>query len=267
MRESSLERFAAGVGRRLREALAGLGSIAWLVYQTLLRAGNLRHEQFGVVSGVVRLQVRFTALDALPLAGFTALLLGGITLLQVYGSWAELGAETFLSKLLAHLVIRELGPLLVGVIVISRSGTAIATEMATMKLNGEVDTLFATGVNPLSYLLVPRILGGMISVFCLIVFFDTVALLGGFLLAYTFMPISFHAFMTALNGAIHYQELWITLCKSLAFGAAIPLLCMHAGLRVERSTTEIPQAVTRAAVASLVTLFVSGAFLSAVFYV
>jgi phospholipid/cholesterol/gamma-HCH transport system permease protein len=259
-------RFAAATGRGIRVTLARLGSVAWLVSQTVAGALRLRPEQARVLTGVVKLQVRFTALDALPLAGFTALLLGGITLLQVYGSWSGLGAETYLSGLLAQLVIRELGPLLVGVIVISRSGTAIATEMATMRLGGEVDTLYALGVNPFQYLMLPRILGGVISVFCLIVWFDTVALLGGFLLAYLLMPLSLKAFLTALGEAIAYRELFITFAKALVFGAAIPLLCMNAGLRVRRSTTEIPQAVTRAAVACLITLFIAGALLSAVCY-
>lgn len=256
----------ARTGGRVRRALGSLGSLAWLVGQLLRHTLRLRLDQLGVVWQVTRLQIRFTALDALPLALLTALLLGGITLLQVYGSWSSLGAEAFFSRLLAKLVVRELGPLLVGILVLSRSGTAIAAEMATMKLGGEIDTLVVLGVNPYAFLLAPRILGGMVSLLGLLVCFDAVALLGGFSLAALLQSVSLRGFLDALNASIEMRELWITLAKGLAFGALIPLLSMAAGLRVKRSTTEIPQAVTRAAVSSLVTLLLVGALLSAVFY-
>ncbi len=262
----SFGRLASRTGRGVRQSLARLGSVSWLVARLVRSTLDLRPAHIGVLWTTVKLQIRFTALDALPLTGLVALLLGGITLLQVYGNWSGLGAETYLSRLLAQMVLRELGPLMVGIIVIARSGTAIATEMASMRLNGEVDTLEAMGIDPFQYLLLPRVLGGMISVFSLLVLFDAVVLLGGFLLAYLVMPLSFKAYLTALGSTIGPGELWGTLAKALAFGSAIPLICMHSGLRVHRSTTEIPQAVTRAAVASLVTLFVVGAILSAVCY-
>ncbi len=257
---------AAHLGGYVRRALERVGSAAWLMTHVLRAFFGLRLHQLGVIHRVVRMQVRFTALDALPLTLITALLLGGITLLQVFGQLSSYGAESYLSQLLAKLVIRELGPLLVGVIVIGRSGTAIAAEMASMKLGGEVDALVAMGVNPLQYLLVTRMLGGILSVFCLIVYFDAMALLGGFLLAWSRLPLSFPAFLTALREVIGAPELTITFLKAVVFGGAIPLLCASYGLRVKHSTTEIPQAVTRAAVASLLMLFVTGALLSAAFY-
>jgi phospholipid/cholesterol/gamma-HCH transport system permease protein len=257
---------AIRVGAALRGSLAVAGSVAWLGFQVLRATLRLRTDQLGVIYAAVRMQVRFTALDALPLTLFTALLLGAITLIQVFGQLSGLGAENYLSHLLAQLVLRELGPLLVGVIVIGRSGTAIAAEMATMRLNGEVDALATMGVNPLQYLLVPRVLGGMFSVFTLIICFDAMALLGGFFVAWLRLPLSLRFFLNALGGAIQGPELAITLSKSLAFGSAIPLLCASFGLRVQRSSTEIPQAVTKAAVASLLTVFIVGALLSVAIY-
>jgi phospholipid/cholesterol/gamma-HCH transport system permease protein len=227
---------------------------------------RLRRDQLGVVFDQTKLQVRFTALDALPLALLSSLLLGGITLIQVYAQMSAFGAEAYLSQLLAQLVFRELGPLLVGVIVIGRSGTAIAAEMASIKLSGEVDALCAMGVNPMQYLILPRILGGVVSVFTLIVVFDAAALLGGFLVAWSRLPLSPGNFMHSLGGAIGWRELVITFSKSLIFGGLIPLVCASNGLRVKQSSTEIPQAVTAAAVSSLVAVFLVGAFLSVLIY-
>ncbi len=257
---------AARLGRQVRLPLEKIGSAAWLMTRVVRSCITLRLDQLGVIHRVVRMQVKFTALDALPLTVVTAVLMGGITLIQVFGQLSTYGAEDYLSHLLAKLVIRELGPLLVGVIVIGRSGTAIAAEMASMKLSGEVDALIATGMNPIQYLLVPRMLGGMVSVFTLIVFFDMAALLGGFFLAWLRLPLSFKYFLTGLSGVIGVRELAITLLKGIVFGGAIPLLCASYGLRVKRSTTEIPQAVTKGAVASLLMVFLAGALLSVTLY-
>jgi phospholipid/cholesterol/gamma-HCH transport system permease protein len=257
---------ARGMGERVRSLFEQVGAIAWLLNACVKGLFGLRREQFRVVLEVTRTQIRFTALDALPLCTLAALLIGGITLLQVFGQLSGFGMENYICQILAQLVIRELGPLLVGIVVISRSGTAIATEMASRQLSGEIDALYLNGVDPVQYLLVPRLLGGIISLFTLIIYFDTVALLGGFLVAWLRLPLSLTAFLDALVRAIGPRELMATFCKALVFGAAIPLLCTSFGLRVRQSTTEIPQAVTKAAVGSLAILLLAGAFLSVLIY-
>jgi phospholipid/cholesterol/gamma-HCH transport system permease protein len=257
---------ARGLGEAVRSLFSQVGSIAWLLLACVKGILRLRAEPFRLVLEVTRTQIRFTALDALPLCTLAALLIGGITLLQVFGQLSGFGMENDICRILAQLVIRELGPLLVGIVVISRSGTAIATEMASRQLSGEIDALYLNGVDPVQYLLVPRLLGGIISLFALIIYFDTVALLGGFLLAWLRLPLSLSAFLDALGRAVGPRELAATFLKALVFGTAIPLLCTSYGLRVRRSTTEIPQAVTKAAVGSLAILLLAGAFLSVLIY-
>jgi len=264
--ESMPVRLACGLGAKVRHAFGQLGSVSWLLGKCVQGMFRLSREQRRVAWEVTRIQIRFTALDALPLCVLTALLLGGITLLQVFSQLSAFGAERHISQILAQLVIRELGPLMVGILVISRSGTAMATEMASRKLSGELDALYVSGVDPIPYLLVPRLLGGVMSIFSLVIVFDTVALLGGFLVAWLRLPISFSFFLSALGEAIGQRELTATFCKCLVFGAAIPLVCTGFGLRVKRSTTEIPQAVTKASVVSLAVLLLAGAVLSVLIY-
>jgi len=264
--QSLPEHLAYHLGAKVRRAFAQLGSVSWLLGQGVRGALRLRPEQLKVVLEVTRIQIRFTALDALPICVLTALLLGGITLLQVFGQLSAYGVESYLSQVLARLVIRELGPLMVGILVISRSGTAMATEMASRKLSGELDALCANGVDPFQYLLLPRLLGGIVSVFALVILFDTVALLGGFLVAWLRLPLSLSFFLGALGSAIGRRELTATFTKCLVFGTAIPLVCTAYGLRVKLSTTEIPQAVTKACVVSLLVLLLAGALLSVLIY-
>jgi phospholipid/cholesterol/gamma-HCH transport system permease protein len=260
------KRGLARLGRRPRQFLGRLGSLAWLGLDCFRSLWCLRRPQLEIVAQTVRNQVRFTALDALPLVTLAGLLLGGVTLLQVVGQLSAYGGEEYLSRLMALLVVRELGPLLVAVLVVGRSATAIAAEMASMKLNRELDSLYASGVDPISYLLVPRILGGILSLLVLLVVFDVVALLGGFVVASWELPLSFRLYLNALGAAVGPRELLGGFLKAVAFGTAIPLVSAHAGLRLKRSPTEIPQAVTRAAVESIAAILLLGAFVSVVCY-
>lgn len=253
-------------GRRPRLFFEWLGSLAWLGFECLRALVRLRRSHLGIVYETARNQVRFTALDALPLVTLTGLLLGGVTLLQVVGQLSAYGGEEYLSQLMALLVVRELGPLLVAVLVVGRSGTAIAAEMASIKLDREVDSLYATGVDPITYLLVPRILGGITSLLVLVVFFDLVALVGGFVVASFQLPLSFRLYLNALGAAIGPRELVGGFLKGVAFGTAIPLISAHSGLRIQGSSTEIPQAVTRAAMESMVAIFVLSTIVSVVCY-
>ena len=261
-----LTQAANRLGGRVIDAFATLGALSRFGFTCLQGLLRLRREQVRLLLEVTRSQIRFTALDALPICLFTALLLGAITLLQVFGQLSGFGVERYLSQILAKLVIRELGPLFVGIVVISRSGTAIATEVATIQLSGQLDAMRVNGVDPVRFLLLPRLLGSILSVFALIMVFDTVALLGGFFVAWLRLPLSFRFFLGALGQAIGPRELAATFFKALLFGAAIPLICTFYGLRVRRSTTEIPQAVSKAAVAALGVLLLSGAILSVIIY-
>ena len=256
----------AALGRRPRRFLARLGSLAWLAAECLRAVGRLRRGQVEIMVLTASNQVRFTALEALPLVTLAALLLGGVTLLQVVGQLSVFGGEAYLSRLMALLVVRELGPLLVAVLVVGRSATAIAAEMAAMKLDRELDTLFASGVDPIAYLLVPRLLGGVVSLLVLVVVFDVVALLGGFAVASWELPLSFRLYLKALEGAIGPRELVGSFLKAVTFGTAIPLVSAHAGLRLQQSSTEIPQAVTRAAVEAIAAILLLGTLVSVVCY-
>lgn len=256
----------AGAGARLRLSLARLGSVAWLAGESLRALLSLRGGARGIFWQTFRNQVRFTALDALPLVSVTALLLGGVALFQALGELSGLGLEAQLSQLMALLVVRELGPVLVAILVVGRSGTAIAAEMASMKLDGEVDTLWATGVDPIAYLLAPRLAAGVVSLLVLVVLFDAVALVGGFAVASLRFPLSLRLYLSALEVAVGPAEVAGTFLKAASFGLTIPLVACHSGLRLSGSPTEIPQAVTRATVESMLAIFVLSAIVSVVCY-
>jgi phospholipid/cholesterol/gamma-HCH transport system permease protein len=222
--------------------------------------------QLAVVGGQAKLQIRFTGLDALWLVCGTALLLGAVTLIQAFSQLSGLGAENYIGVLMVLIIVRELGPLLTAVLVIGRSSTAIAAELGAMQLNSEVDALAAHGINPYQYLLLPRWLGVMVSVFALVVFFDATALAGGFLVAKLKYGVTFGFFMDSVRQTLSNRDFVATLLKILCFTGAITFHACHFGLRIQRSQTEIPQAVTKSVVSALVAVFCMDGLITALFY-
>jgi phospholipid/cholesterol/gamma-HCH transport system permease protein len=258
--------YLARLGAPVRGFLEFLGDQAFLVLHTLRQALLLRMGQLAVVAGQTKLQIRFTGLDALWLVSGTALLLGAVTLIQAFSQLSGLGAENYIGVLMVLIILRELGPLLTAVLVIGRSSTAIATELGAMQLNGEVDALAVHGINPYQYLLLPRWLGVMISLFVLVVFFDTAALAGGFLVAKLKYGVTFGFFMNSVRQSLSNRDFAATLLKILLFAGAITFHACHFGLRIRRSQTEIPQAVTKTVVSALVAVFALDGLIAALFY-
>lgn len=253
-------------GRALRRFLEVRGDLAHLVARTLRGWLFMDFRRFQVVHEQVRLQIRFTGLDALGLVVAVGLGLGAVTVIQAFTQLSALGGESYIGTILVLIVIRELGPLLAAILVIGRSATAIAAELASMRLNDEVDALEAFGVDPHQYLLLPRALGAIISLFALMACFDAAALGGGFLVARLRFGLPLEAFLGQVRAALSYSDLWITPLKAFLFGGSIAFHAAYYGLAVQRSQTEIPQAVTRTVVACFGVVFVLDGLLAALVY-
>lgn len=254
------------LGRAVRRFLEVRGDLAWLVGRSLRDLLGLDLKRAPVLREQMVLQVRFTGMEALLLVSAVGLGLGAVTVIQAFTQLSALGAERYLGPLLVLIVIRELGPLLAAILVIGRSGTAIAAELASMQLNGEVAALEAFGVNPHQYLMLPRALGMILSLFALLCCFDAAALAGGFLVAKLKFGLPLQAFLDAIAGTLVNADLALTALKAFLFGGAIAYHAAYCGLAVRHSSTEIPQAVTRAVVASLGVIFFFDGLIAALVY-
>jgi phospholipid/cholesterol/gamma-HCH transport system permease protein len=163
-------------------------------------------------------------------------------------------------------VIRELGPLLTAIVVLGRSGTAIAAELATNGVLRETEALESMGVDPLQYVVIPRVVGAAISVAVLAVYFDMVALGGGAMFAWWLADVSPAALTVSVRDALTPLDLWLTVVKGAVFGLGIATLCSYEGLVGGRRPTDIPQCVTRGVVASLLFVFLVSVAFSLLFW-
>lgn len=245
----------ATLGASVRRFLEHLGNVARLGWLSLRGLLLLKHTQWRAVMPVFKAQIRFTGIEALGLVCAFALLLGAITLLQAYAQLEGFGGERYTGVLLVAVVIRELGPLLAAVLVIGRSATAMAAELSAMKLHSELEGLEVHGVDTVQFVLVPRVVGAMVSVLALLAFLDFSALVGGFLVAHAKVGLPYPTFIAQIQASLTLRDILVTLFKGPVFGACIALVACYSGLRVKAGPTEIPQAVTKAVVGSLMTVF------------
>lgn len=206
------------------------------------------------VTEVFLRQVYFTGIQALPTVIISGLLIGLIITLQS-ASIAGEGASNIISKILLWLVLKEIGPFFTGLIILIRSGSAIATELATMKLGREVEYLEAMGIKPEIYLIKPRIYGVVLSAVVLSIYFQISSLFGGIFLATMISGVSFSDYSNALISQFYFKDFVISMLKSFFFGFIISLFCIWQGFSIKKSPTEIPQRATKAVTGGLFFLF------------
>ncbi len=255
-----------GVGRSIVKNIEYTLHVLMMVYLSL-RATILDHAQgLRTIFGVISAQIYFTGFQAIPLITVLALGAGGITILQSSSQLSLLGGSSMIGNLLVAIVVRELGPLMTALVVIARSGTAVASEVGNMRANREIEALESLGINPLSYIVFPRIVGGVISVVCLAFYFITIALVGGFLITRLIQDMSFNFYMNSLTNAIAFEDIWIFLLKNTFSGMIIFVVSCYQGLSVKRSHTEVPIVTTQAVVNSIIYVVVFNLTVTSLFY-
>lgn len=253
----------AALGQPWARRLSVLGGLARFAFRAVRAAGRLSRTGRFVMLRVLVNQIRFTALQAIGLVALLSAILSFLVIAQSVQQLGRFGALERVGTIMVVAVIRELGPLLTALIVVSRSGTAIAAEMATNKVMGEVTALEAMGIDPFIYLVLPRMLGAIVSVGCLMVVFDSVALLAGYVGAAT-TGVHLNRYASLVLATLSAKDVWITVAKGICFGAAVALFCSYHGLAVTAGPTEIPQAVTRGVVGTIVAIFIMSAIFVAV---
>jgi len=205
-----------------------------------------------IVRRITLNQIIFTGIDALLIVTIIALSLGVIVIVQAVPQLSKVGAVNLIGKILVLAIVRELSPLLTAFLVISRSGSAMATEIGTMKISNEIDVLEVMGINPLHLIIFPRIVGCLVAMFCLTLYFNFISILGGFIISALLVKAKFYTFFNSLISALTVQDIFICLLKSLVFGLTVSLISCYHGLVVRISPTEIPQQTTRAIVNSII---------------
>jgi phospholipid/cholesterol/gamma-HCH transport system permease protein len=209
-------------------------------------------------------QIFFTGVEALPLVSIIAALLGATIVIQAQLLGAVPG--DVLGRMLVAIVLREIAPLSTAIVVSGRSGTAIATELGNMKVNNEILGLASLGIDPYRFLVFPRLLGNVVSVLVLTVYFGALAIIGGFVANWVLYNSSLSAMQSGFAEALVPLDLPLFLCKGIGLGVLSGWLCCHFGMEVGASPTEVPQRASQAVVSSMLACVVFNTLVTAAFY-
>ncbi len=264
---SAAFRETSWVERIGRRAISGL-SETWALFGTLKDAFASDFAP-GVaakrlVRGIMLAQVMFTGVQALSLVSAIGLLIGASIIIQTNMMMPADGE--LIGRVLVAVVLRELAPLITAIVVAGRSGTAIATELGNMKVNSEVLALSSLGIDPLRYVVLPRMIGCVVSVVALMIYFSIVSLSAAFAIGILATGASLSSFQQGVSGSVMPHDLALFFAKGLGLGTIVGWLSCHFGLQVNSSPTEVPQQASRAVVMSLLGCVVYNTALTAGFY-
>ena len=197
-------------------------------------------------------QILFTGVEAAGLCMLLALLLGAVIISEGYKFLLAIGQVDWIYKILIFALVRDLGPFIICLIVLARSGTAITTELGNMRVNKEIDALVTMGVSPISYLVSPRVIGMMLSLMILMSYFLMSGIFGGFLISNLFQNIPFMDFFNRLINELMFIDVLLMLFKVLVSGFCISVISSYQGLSVRAAFTEVPQRNIKAVGGSVV---------------
>jgi phospholipid/cholesterol/gamma-HCH transport system permease protein len=246
---------------KLKEILYNLGFFA----RTLKGVGSfIKRTQ---ASKILIMQILFTFVQAMGISILLALGIGMAVNVIGIPMLTKFSQQQLIYSLLIIIITRELGPLLTAFIVIARSATAIATEIAGMVISHEVEAYLSVGVDPIEHLAVPRFLGVTSSLVLLNIYFSVFGLAGSFLVAQFFFSMPMDYYFNNLLQHLTFQDILISIIKSVAFGAFISIGAVIQGFSVERASTEVPVAGLKAVSSSFALCIVVDIILSALYYI
>ncbi|MEI6563807.1 MAG: ABC transporter permease [bacterium] len=213
-------------------------------------------------------QIIFTGYDAIGFVAIFAVLTGISVVVQAQVWMGRLGQSELLGPLLVTVIVREVGPLLVNFIVIGRSATAMAAEMAGMKVRHEVDVLDAQGLDPLAFLVMPRAISMALCIFGLAVLFILFSFVSGYISGAFLQtgPTDPALFARSVVSGMSPDDFYTVLAKTLIPGLVTGVIATNEGLSVEGVATDIPQAVTRTVTRSNLAVLIISVIISILTY-
>ncbi len=231
-------------------------------YWTLLSPLRGKNIRFGAsISEMVK-----TGYQSVPIVAIISLFVGIILALQAAYQLRRFGALIYVANLVGVSITRELGPILTAIIVAGRSGSAFAAEIGSMKAAEEVDALVSMGINPVRFLVVPKLIALMIMLPVLTVFSDTIGLLGGFLLSVTALGIHPSSYFQQTVHALMIKDILTGLTKAWAFSVVITIVGAYEGFKVEGGAEEVGRRTTASVVSSIFLVIVFDLLFTTLFY-
>jgi phospholipid/cholesterol/gamma-HCH transport system permease protein len=235
------------------------GGMALLAWRVLLALVTLKLDGRELMRNLYKMGVQ-----SLPIVVLTAFFTGGIMVIQSGIFVRRFGAYGLLGFGAGYATLREVGPILIGLMFSGRVGANNAAELGTMTVTEQLDGLRALAIDPIEFLLVPRVVGMMVSLFCLIVVGNVVAISGGALFGKLLLNVELSSFIHSFADNCTSWDLTIGLVKAVVFGLCISITSCHFGVTVSGGAVGVGRAVNNAVVAAAVAIMLSDNLLTMV---
>ncbi|MGB0955516.1 MAG: MlaE family ABC transporter permease [Panacagrimonas sp.] len=252
-----MKRFVDSVGHRTLAGIAEMGMATMLLLESLAWTLTGRWRQQPVRISEVAKQAMEMGLGALPIVFVLSFAIGMMLAIQGIYSLSLFGAESKVTFGVALSITREFAPLITGILVAGRSGSALAARLGTMQINEEVSALTVMGINPVRYLVAPPLLAMLIMLPCLTWFADCVALLGAGIYIVAELGVSFSAYLNDLRQACDMGDILHGVGKSALFALLITLVGVINGLGVTGGAEGIGRVTTRSVVHAISAIIVA----------
>ena len=249
----------AEIGRREREAVAAFGRFWIFVWQTLswMLGGAANRRNWRLLMP----QLYEVGNRSVPVILITGLFVGLVLAVQAYGQLESMGLQERLGVLVNLSLVKELGPVLAGVMLAGRVGGAMVAELGTMRVTEQIDALRSMGTDPIRYLVVPRVLACVLLTPLLTFYCDAMGALGGWLIAVQFYGVGSEPYWFFTADAVVTWDLFTGFGKSLAFGMIIALVACYKGFNCRAGAEGVGRACTEAFVASFIAILVIDFFI------
>lgn len=241
--------FAARALFRFGQTLRGVGAFFLIALGVTATKWNTAA---CVVRPLIRTQIFLAGIRLLPIIAFLGVALGFVIIGQTVSFLNRVGAQNYAGTVMVAVVVRELGPLLTALLVLARIGTPTVIELGMIRARGEVEALEAMGIDPIHYLVVPRVIGLALSTFALTIYLILIALFSGYLFAFLQeIPIQPSDYMGQIATALEWMDFVVLTLKTCFFGVVIATVSCYEGLAQPKRQEDVAGAATRAVVQSI----------------
>ncbi|MGE0785999.1 MAG: MlaE family ABC transporter permease [Sandaracinaceae bacterium] len=231
--------------------VAELGILAHLIYSTV-RWGLRPPYRFRLLVE----QLEFIGVQSIFIVGLTGTFVGAVFGLQLVDGFRQFGAENQAGAVVGIALVRELAPVFSALMITSRAGSAMATEIASMRVTNQIDALTTMSVNPIQYLIVPRVLAGLIAAPMMALLFFLVGLFGAYTVGVFLMGIDGGIFIERVKWFVDVGDVEQGLVKAAVFGTALTLIACRHGFYAEGGAAGVGRATNRAVVQAAVAILV-----------
>lgn len=207
-------------------------------------------------------QMEFVGVQSLFVVVLTGSFTGMVLALQSYNALKRFGAESLVGPTVALSMARELGPVLTGLMVTGRAGSAMATELGTMRVTEQIDALFTMAVNPVKHLVVPRVLAGVLMFPILAVITNFVGVVGGYMVGVKLLGINSGVYIGRTVDFVQVDDIMTGLIKSVVFGLITTLVACYHGFYASGGAEGVGKAATSSVVLASVMILVSDYLMS-----